>query len=122
MAEINMQMFARSVGSNMTIPAGNVIFKEGDPGDVFYIVQSGSVEMSTRGKVTAVVGANKAIGVLSVVDKGPRNATAKALEQTEISVIDERKFRYMLDEVPNFSRYVLEEMARVVRGVSKALP
>ena len=39
----------------------------------------------------------------------------------EVSVIDKRKFRFMVDEIPNFSLYIMGAMARRIRGMSKAM-
>jgi hypothetical protein len=35
-----------------------------------------------------------------------------------LSVIDARKFRFMVDGVPNFAMYIMEVMARRIRGMS----
>jgi hypothetical protein len=42
-------------------------------------------------------------------------------ETAELSIVDARKFRFMIDEVPNFAMYVMEVMARRIRGMSAAI-
>ena len=36
-------------------------------------------------------------------------------------MIDQRKFAFMLDEVPNFSKYVLGAMAHRIRGMRNVI-
>ena len=121
MPDINMQMFARNAGVNMAFPAGAVIFREGEAGDCLYVLQSGEVEMVIRDKVVDTCGANEAIGFLSVIDGSPRTATARVKEAAEVSIIDQRKFRFMIDEVPNFAYYIMDAMAHRIRGMRQAI-
>jgi CRP/FNR family cyclic AMP-dependent transcriptional regulator len=121
MTDINMQMFARNAGVNLNFPAGSLVFQEGDPGDCMYVVQSGMIEMLINGHVVDHCGPNEAMGFLSVIDRAPRTATARVKEAAEVSVIDQRKFRFMLDEVPNFALYIIDAMAHRIRGMKQAI-
>jgi CRP/FNR family transcriptional regulator, cyclic AMP receptor protein len=120
-AEIDMRMFARSAGANVNFPAGTVVFNRGDPGTCMYVVQSGVVEMLIGDKVVEECGANEAIGFMSMIDGAPRSSTARVKEAAELSVLDQRKFRFMVDEVPNFAIYVMGAMARRIRGMGQAM-
>jgi len=42
-------------------------------------------------------------------------------ETVEVSIIDQRKFRFMVDEIPNFALYIMGAMARRIRGMSQAM-
>src|SRR5262249_33276349 len=119
--EIDMRMFAQRAGANVTFSAGSVVFNQGDPGSCMYIVQSGVIEMVIGDKVIEVCGPNEAIGFMSMVDDAPRSSTARVKEACELSVIDQRKFRFMIDEVPNFALYIMGAMARRIRGMSQAM-
>jgi CRP/FNR family transcriptional regulator, cyclic AMP receptor protein len=121
MEDIDMRMFAKRAGANLTFAEGNVVFNQGDPGSCMYIVQSGTIEMMIADKVVEVCGPNEAIGFMSVIDGAPRSSTARVKEACELSVIDERKFRFMVDEVPNFALYIMGAMARRIRGMSQAM-
>jgi CRP/FNR family transcriptional regulator, cyclic AMP receptor protein len=118
---IDMRMFARKAGATITFPAGTVVFNKGDPGSIMYVVQSGVIEMVIGDKVIEVCGPNEAIGFMSMIDSAPRSSTARVKEACELSVIDQRKFRFMVDEVPNFALYIMGAMARRIRGMGKAL-
>ncbi|HYL49677.1 MAG TPA: cyclic nucleotide-binding domain-containing protein [Stellaceae bacterium] len=120
-ADIDMRQFARSVGTNMAVAAGQIIFNKGDPGQCMYIVQSGTIEIVIGDKVVETLGTNEALGFMTMIDKQPRSSTARAKEACELSLIDERKFRFMVDEVPNFAMYIMGVLARRIRGMSDAI-
>jgi CRP/FNR family transcriptional regulator, cyclic AMP receptor protein len=39
----------------------------------------------------------------------------------ELSLIDQRKFRFVVDEVPNFALYIMGAMARRIRSKCRAM-
>jgi CRP/FNR family cyclic AMP-dependent transcriptional regulator len=98
--EIDMRMFVQRAGANVTFGAGSVVFNKGDP---------------------EICGPNEAIGFMSMIDGAPRSSTARVKEACELSLIDQRKFRFMVDEVPNFALYIMGAMARRIRGMSQAM-
>lgn len=120
-SEIDMRMFAQRAGASVTYAAGSIVFNKGDPGSCMYVVQSGEIEMVIGDKVIEVCGPNEAIGFMSMIDGAPRSSTARVKEACELSLIDQRKFRFMVDEVPNFALYIMGAMARRIRGMSRAM-
>ena len=119
--DIDMRMFAKKAGASLNFPAGSTVFNKGDPGSCMYVVQSGVIEMVIGDKVVEVCGANEAIGFMSMIDSAPRSSTARVKEACELSVIDQRRFRFMVDEVPNFALYIMGAMARRIRGMGQAM-
>ncbi len=119
--DIDMRQFARSAGPTLTFAARSVVFNKGDAGNCMYIVQSGVVEMVLGDKVIETVGANEVLGFMSMVDGAPRSSTARVKETCELSVIDARTFRFMVDEVPNFAQYIMSAMARRIRGMGQVM-
>ena len=119
--QIDMRQFARSAGATISFGTGNVIFKQGDSGKCMYILQSGVIEMMIGDTVVETCGPNEAIGFMSMVDGAARSSTARVKEACELSLIDQRKFRFMVDEIPNFALYIMGAMARRIRGMSQAM-
>ena len=78
-----MRTFARNAGANVTDPAGSVVFSRGVPGTCMYVMQSGVLEL--------------------MIVNAPRSSTARVKEPVELSIIDQRNFRFMVDEAPNFA-------------------
>lgn len=119
--DIDMRTFAKGAGATVTVPAGGVIFSQGEAGACMYIVQSGTIDMMIGDKVIETIGPNQALGFMSMIDEMPRSSTAKAREVCELSLIDTRTFRFMVDEVPNFATFIMAVLARRIRGMSKAM-
>lgn len=120
-ADIDMRTFAKNAGASIKVPAGGIIFTKGEAGDCMYIVQSGAIDMMIGDTVIESIGPNEALGFMSMVDDNPRSSTATAREACELSLIDARTFRFMVDEVPNFAAYIMSAMAKRIRGMGKAM-
>jgi CRP/FNR family cyclic AMP-dependent transcriptional regulator len=119
--DIDMRLFAKKAGTSLNYAAGSIVFNKGDPGECMYVVQSGVIEMVIGDKVIEVCGPNEAIGFMSMIDEAPRSSTARVKDACEVSIIDRRKFRFMVDEVPNFALYIMGAMARRIRGMGRAM-
>lgn len=79
-----------SLHSRITFEENAVIFKSGESGDSMYLIESGSVQLSItdqRGDkvILATLGKGEVFGELSLLDRGPR--TASAIAQTEVSYL-----------------------------------
>ena len=118
---IDMRQFAKSAGATIVVKAGADVFVRGDTGACMYIVQSGTIAMMIGDKVVETVEANEAIGFMSMIDSAPRSSTAHVKEDCELSIIDARTFRFMVDEVPNFAMYIMGVLARRIRGMSQVM-
>ena len=121
MSDINMRTFAEQLGVSKKYKRGDTIFKMGDEGDCMFVVQSGSIELKVDDKLVDTCKENEAIGYMSLIDGSVRSSTATASSDTEVSILNDRHFRYMIDEVPNFAMYLMETMAQRIRGMARAL-
>src|SRR6185312_5925847 len=92
-ADIDMRAFAKSAGATVKVSAGGVVFDKGEAGDCMFIVQSGMIDMKIGDTVIETIGANEALGFMSMIDDQPRSSTAVARENCELSQIDARTFR-----------------------------
>lgn len=81
--------------------SSQVIFREGDPAAVAYMIDSGSVEISSEhgGKkmVLAHLGEGDIFGELALISQQPRSATATALEPTQLSLITPARLQEAMD-------------------------
>ncbi len=119
--EIDMRMFARNAGSNMTFQRGAILFNEGDILKNVYVVQSGTIEIITHDRVADLCGAGDVLGFMSMIDGGPSTATARVRDAAEVSILDDRKFFFMVDEVPNFALYIMRALAHRIRGLREMM-
>ncbi len=77
----------------VTFVAGHVVFNRGDPGDALYVVRKGVVEMWFKNDtgerlVLETARPGDFFGELSLLDGGPRTASALVKEDVEALVID----------------------------------
>jgi len=77
----------------------DILFKAGDPGDALYIIARGKVEVLTDGLrgaepggAIAQLGQGHAFGEMSLLSGGPRTATIRALEDTDLLKIGKNDF------------------------------
>jgi len=94
--------------------AGEKVFSQGDPGDAFYIVYKGSVEVRLRrllllSKKVATLKEGEFFGETALVSKEPRNATIVAAEPTLLFALISDDFQFVLNENPAAA----QEMKRV---------
>src|SRR4051794_9474397 len=72
----------------LTLPEGETLISEGDPGDSLFIVVSGELEISRRegGREVALAtrGPGEFVGELSLLQAAPRSATARTRTQTSL--------------------------------------
>lgn len=112
--QANFHLFQHTEDTK-TYTAGQVIFKQGQPGDVMYIVQEGEVDILLADQVLETVEAGGLLGELALIDKRPRTATAVARTNCKIISIDEYRFSFLVQETPFFALRVMETMAERIR-------
>ena len=118
---VDVRQFARAVGTPISYAQDDVIFREGDPPNFVYVILEGRVEISIHGKVIESVHEGEALGLMAILDDKPRTITARAVEKCELALLDKRKFRYMVEEIPNFVWFVMEELAHRLRVANSAI-
>jgi CRP/FNR family transcriptional regulator, cyclic AMP receptor protein len=118
---IDFREFAGAVGTIKDYDDGDLVFREGDRPAFMYVVLSGAVDLGTQSKTLERIGSGRALGILSLLDDLPRTVTARANGATQLAVIDRKKFRFMIEEMPNFCWYVMGELAHRLRTTNAAL-
>jgi CRP-like cAMP-binding protein len=97
------------------VSAGTVIFTEGDPGAEMFGVVDGEVELRGSGGLLRRLEAHEVFGEMALVDDSPRSATAVAVADTTLAVIDRRRFLFLVQETPMFALEVMSVMAERIR-------
>jgi CRP-like cAMP-binding protein len=97
---------------------GGVVFVKGDNGAFAYLVRSGRVEIRGSGQSIEIVGPGGLFGEMALIDGGPRSASAVALADTELVVVDKPTFERLLREVPDFAVGVMQLMSARLRAAN----
>jgi MFS family permease len=71
---------------------GDVIIREGDHGDLFYVVESGGVTVSKEGRFVASLGPGDYVGEIALLRDVPRTATVTATAPTVLQSLDRHHF------------------------------
>lgn len=100
---------------------GDLIFEEGDSGDVLFIIQSGEVELSRRaitGRHTiANLGAGEFFGEMCVVMGEPRTARATAKSETRLLELDGETLEAMCVDRPEIAIRIISRLtARLIES------
>jgi CRP-like cAMP-binding protein len=94
---------------------GEVVFDEGDPGAVLYVIQTGEVELSRRGasgpRLVGRLGPGDFFGEMSVVLGGPRTVRATALCEARLLELDASVLQEMCLERPEIAIRIIRRLA-----------
>jgi CRP-like cAMP-binding protein/RsiW-degrading membrane proteinase PrsW (M82 family) len=72
---------------------GEVVIREGDPGDCFYLIRSGRLQVKQRRRHrVAVLGPGDSFGEVALLTPSPRTATVYALEESDLLVLTSEAF------------------------------
>jgi MFS family permease len=98
----------------VTAPAGTVIIREGDPGETFYIMESGAVEVTRGGQPIRTLDATgDAFGEIALLRDIPRTATVTAVTDTVLLALGRHEFLAAVTGHP----VVTAEAGRHVEGL-----
>ena len=113
---------ARAV-EDLVVAPGTVIFRQGDPGDKFYLIRTGRVRVFRQdaGLETelAVLQAGDDFGEMALFMDEPRMATVAALEETRLMVLSKEQFQSILKDFPNVTFAFVRQMSeRLLRNAN----
>jgi CRP/FNR family transcriptional regulator, cyclic AMP receptor protein len=118
MAEDFLGLFSED-NTTITFEAGCELFKKGDPGHDLYIVKSGEIQIVDGNHALETVSAGGIVGEMALVDGGPRSATARAVTQSVVIPIDERRFLFLVQQTPFFALRVMRLMSSRLRAMNE---
>lgn len=85
---------------------GDTIIRQGDPGDLFYLIRSGTVEVrihdGRQEKTVATLTEGQYFGEAALITNEPRNATVIAKEESVFYALDKQNFHTVLKESASF--------------------
>ncbi len=106
--------------------AGQTVFYEGDPGDRFFVIARGKVEVVSGSgpseRSLAVLADGDFFGELALLPGAPRAATTRTLQPTVLLALPKRDFERLLDEHPEVRAAVERAVAHRSRPLVESIP
>lgn len=102
---------------------GDIIFKEGSYGQVVYLINKGKVEIAKilDGKkvVIETISPGDLFGEMSFIDSEPRSATAIAIEDTEVGVMDKVALDLEVNKLCGDARDIVKTIVERLRKTTR---
>jgi CRP-like cAMP-binding protein len=102
--------------------AGEIIFKEGEPGDALYLLLNGRVLLEKNGNTVRELKEAEAFGTLEVLDFNPRAVTAKAIDQVRALKLNGQEFYDLLSLDIEMVQAVFRMLCGLVRRILTLVP
>jgi CRP-like cAMP-binding protein len=93
------------------LPAGEVLMREGKPGDRFFVFVKGSAEVRKRNRKIASLGAGDFAGEIALLTNAPRMATVRTTTPVVALTATREGFKALLDTSPRIERKLLKALA-----------
>ncbi len=98
------------------VPAGTLLFRDGDEGDEMYVIQRGKVRIFTevrgREKQLAILGQGDFFGEMALLNGKPRTASAEILEDASLLRIDAKTFGAMIVSNTEIAVRLIKKLSR----------
>ncbi len=113
----------RNAMDRVELADGEVLFRRGDPGDAFYVIESGKLRIFTVDEggqeiTLNTLGQGEAIGELALVDNQPRSASASAIGPTTLSRLSREDFLTGVQTSPELTNRVIRLLSQRTRHMT----
>jgi len=100
---------------------GEFVFKEGDPGDYFYVLINGEVLLESQETELRRICPPGMIGELAVLDRGSQSCSARALQPSDLLRLGSEEFFEVLHEQTEIAEALIRILAGEVREIQQHL-
>ncbi len=102
------------------------IFREGDPGQSFYLIFTGSVAVARiasdgRETILSILKERDFFGEMSIFDTSVRAANVRTLVETEVGVVERDGFLALIDRNPRIGRQLVISLSERLRAANKLI-
>jgi CRP/FNR family cyclic AMP-dependent transcriptional regulator len=105
--------------NRQTYAPGDVVFAQGDHGDVMHAVVEGQVDILVGGRLVETTGPGGIIGEMALIEDVPRSATAQARTEAVLVAVGKPQFLFMVQEHPTFALMVMRVIADRLRRMGE---
>jgi CRP/FNR family cyclic AMP-dependent transcriptional regulator len=118
----DLEQVAR-IAREQLYPAGTNIFKQGEQGNMMFVIVSGHVHVvhstKDREQVLAQRGPGDFVGEMAIIESAPRSATLLTRSEVRVLAIEGEIFKGILRERPDVSLAVLQSISRRLREMNE---
>jgi CRP-like cAMP-binding protein len=111
--ELDLSAFARFA---RTFRPGEMIFAEFEPGETFYLIQEGRVELvkviGHVEKTLDILQPLEMFGEMAILENSPRSATAIALDTVQVLEFNRKNFEILISGNPQIALRLLRTFAK----------
>ena len=105
-----------TVPESLTFKTGETVFRHGDIGRVMYGIIEGTVELQVDGKPVELIKTGDVFGEGALVQPDSlRASTAIAKTDCKLAVVDEARFRFLIENTPMFALEVMRSYSNRLR-------
>lgn len=119
---VDFDLLRKAADKRRQLRAGDVIFKEGEPGEEFFVVDSGKVAIRLGNRTLDILAEGQIFGEMALIDSGPRSASAVAETDCVVIPVSEKQFLFMVSEAPYFALSVMRVLVERQRRSNWAMP
>ncbi len=112
--EAELAHFAAKV-AEVEIPAGTILFREGEPGEEMYVLVEGGLRIFKENRVITAVRPGDYVGEMAIIDSKPRSATVEALAASRLLKITADQFREYLGRQPRSLVSMMTTLSQRIR-------
>jgi CRP-like cAMP-binding protein len=110
-------------GSTLRIlQSGEILFEEGDVGNVAFVVESGTIQIcrfnGERVVILAELERSCLFGEMALIDEQPRSATARASGETLVRQIGKKEFLQHLRSSPGATFKMMQQLVAIIRNLN----
>jgi len=114
---------ALQVLSRKTYATDTPIFRQGDPGNAAYVVQTGQIEIwvteDDQKKVLGTIGPGGIFGEMALIDNSDRMASATAVEPSVCIMVPEKVFQDKMANADSFIVALLRIFCNNIRSMQQ---
>jgi CRP-like cAMP-binding protein len=100
-----------ALADEVELPQGTVLAREGKPGQEFFVLLEGKVDVTKGGRSIATLANGDFFGEVALVYRGPRQATVTAVTPVRLLAVSHRDFSPLLATSPQIQAKILKAFA-----------
>jgi Cyclic nucleotide-binding domain len=86
------------------VPAGQVLFRQGDPADRYYVIEQGAADVVGNGRLVTRLGSGEGFGEIALLRRVPRTAMVRAATDLQLHSLTRERFLPVVTGFPPSAR------------------